>query len=104
MSCDLNKLLTLYNFSLNFFIVQGKKKDKKQKRKSKQEGSDQPSAKPKKKSSKSDWLSTTGGGTTVKQLEVILLSTFQPYDTDGSGYLQPSDFWEVKENFNVCCY
>lgn len=71
-----------------------KKAEKRAKKKSKH-SRDTPSSPPKlkKRMSKSEGRSRQAGN---KQLEAILLSAFQPYDSDGSGYLEAGTFWEVK--------
>ncbi len=93
--------------------AQPEKKDKKAKSKKK----DKPKDKEKKQKKKSKplelggaggsgvlkKLSSKAGGTPSsrsvrggqKQVEAIMLSMFQPYDPDGSGYLDPTVFWQV---------
>ena len=73
-----------------------KKAEKKAKKKSKQSREEMPGSPPKlrKRTEKSEGRSRqtqAGGG----QLEEILLSLFQPYDSDGNGYVEPTTFWEV---------
>lgn len=66
-----------------------KDKDKKQKKRSKQ-------TREEKRSSKSGTHSQLGGS---KHLEAILVSMFQPFDPEGTGYVDPVVFWEVCEYY-----
>lgn len=69
-------------------------KEKKQKKRSKQQGYDESPHATRKHPSKFDTHSQQSGGGN-KQLEAILLSVFQPFDPNGTGYMEPSVFWEV---------
>ena len=69
-------------------------KEKKQKKRSKQQGHDESPHTTRKHPSKFDTHSQQSGGGN-KQLEAILLSVFQPFDPNGTGYMEPSVFWEV---------
>ena len=71
-----------------------KDKEKKQKKRSKQQGHDNSPHTTRKHPSKFDTHSQQSGGGN-KQLEAILLSVFQPFDPNGTGYMEPSVFWEV---------
>lgn len=70
-----------------------KDKEKKQKKKSKASGLEGGASKMKKQSS--NVPSRRSGHSSNKQVEVIMLSMFRPYDPDSSGYLDPSVFWQV---------
>ena len=69
-------------------------KEKKQMKRSKQQGHDESPHTTRKHSSKFDTHGQPSGGGN-KQLEAILLSVFQPFDPNGTGYIEPSVFWEV---------
>ena len=70
------------------------KKEKKQKKRSKHQGHDESPHTSRKHPSKLETHSQQSGEGN-KQLEAILLSNFQPFDPDGTGYMEPSVFWEV---------
>ena len=71
-----------------------KRAEKKSKKKAKSSLDGLPSSPPKlrKKTGRSEGHSQMSGS---KHLEALLLSAFQPFDADGSGYVGPTEFWEV---------
>ena len=74
-----------------------RKAEKKSRKKSKQSRDEDPGSPPKlrKRTGQAD-----DGGS---QMETILLSMFQPFDPDGSGYVDPTVFWEVRSHEVILC-
>ena len=72
-----------------------KDKEKKQKRKTKQAMGSEEVAGAVPKSRPRATKPGSRGRQGTKQVEVIMLSMFQPFDPDGTGYVDPTAFWEV---------
>ena len=74
-----------------------RKAEKKSRKKSKQSRDEAPGSPPKLR--KRTGQAHDGGS----QMETILLSMFQPFDPDGSGYVDPTVFWEVRSHEVILC-
>ena len=74
-----------------------KKKDKKDKKEKKEKGKKAKKPRQEGDESPAPRRKSRGGGARggAKQLEAILVSHFQPHDPSGTGYMDPSTFWEV---------
>jgi Ca2+-binding EF-hand superfamily protein len=75
-----------------------KKAEKRGRKKAKQTHEETPSSPPKLRKRMGRSTGRSQGG---REMEEILLSMFQPFDSDSSGYINPTVFWEILQSTDL---